>query len=186
MACFNRGLDEWFLEMGFRMVAEEPVYDLHKIEFCQMHPIEIGSTCRMVRNIPTSLRKDTMTVHNLTDPVHREKWCTAVGTGGLWLNGGVPVLQDMYRTYQRIGCMRSSNLLDDPTFATGMRLMSRGMTEHYREPDAWTRVQVFEAWGISPDEQIALAEHMADYILDPRIVRDETHNDTPLLTTVLP
>lgn len=186
MARFNEGLDEWFMEMGFRMVAEEPVYELHKIEFCQMHPIELGDGCRMVRNIPSTLRKDTMTVHPLTRAIHREKWCTAVGTGGLWLTGGVPVLQDFYAAYQRIGCMRSSNMLDDPTFATGMRLMSKGMTAHYREPDAWARVQVFEAWGISPDEQVALETHMQAFVLEPERVLNEIQNDTPLLTQVLP
>lgn len=183
---FCEGLDNWFLEMGFRMVAEEPVTELHKIEFCQMHPIEVGDKCRMVRNIPSSLRKDTMTVHPLTNTVHREKWCTAVGTGGLWLNGGIPVLQDFYAAYQRIGCMRQSNMLDDPTFATGMRLMSRGMAEHYREPDAWTRVQVFEAWGISPDEQMALEDHFRLFELDVSELRDDHTCDTPLLVTVLP
>ncbi len=40
MAQFNSGLDGWFLDMGFRMVAEDPVYEMHQIEFCQMHPIE--------------------------------------------------------------------------------------------------------------------------------------------------
>lgn len=183
---FTDGLDEWFLEMGFRMVAEEPVYEMHQIEFCQMHPIEIGEACRMVRNIKSTLRKDTMTVHPLTNPVHREKWCTAVGTGGLWLTGGVPVLQDFYQAYQRIGCMRASNMLDDPTFATGMRLMSRGMVEYYREPDAWTRVQVFEAWGISPDEQVEMEAHMKEYVLDPKVVLDDHTNDTPLFTACLP
>jgi len=186
MARFNKGLDAWFIEMGFRMVAESPVYELHQIEFCQMHPIEIGESCRMVRNIPSSLRKDTMTVHPLTNSVHREKWCTAVGTGGLWLTGGVPVLQDFYQAYQRIGCMRSSKMMDDPTFATGMKLMSKGMAEHYREPDAWTRVQVFEAWDITPDEQVAIEEHLRNYILDPTVVGDSVINDTALLTTCLP
>lgn len=166
---FNEGLDSWFLDMGFRMVAEEPVYDLHKIEFCQMHPIEVGTECRMVRNIPTSLRKDTMSVLNLTNGALREKWCTAVGTGGLHLTGGIPVVQNFYKTYQRIGCMRSSKMTDDPTFATGMKLMSKGMNELYREPDAWTRVQVFEAWGISPDEQVALEEYYDGYSFDGTI-----------------
>lgn len=181
MARFNLGLDGWFMEMGFRMVAEEPVYEMHKIEFCQMHPIEVGDKCRMVRNIQSTLRKDSLTVHRVEDPVHREKWCTAVGTGGLWLTGGVPVLQDFYQCYQRIGCMRASNMLDDPTFATGMRLMSKGMTEHYREPDAWTRVQVFEAWDISPDEQVALERHLQEYELDPTARCVDMENDTPLL-----
>lgn len=183
---FNSGLDEWFLGMGFRMVAEEPVYEMHQIEFCQMHPIEIGDNCRMVRNIAATLRKDTMTVHPMTNAIHREKWCTAVGTGGLWLTGGVPILQDFYSAYQRIGCMRASNMLDDPTFATGMRLMSKGMQEHYREPDAWTRVQVFEAWGITPDEQVAMEAHLRCYTLDPTRIRDEHINDNVLFNAALP
>lgn len=166
MEAFNRGLGEWFLDMGFRMVAEAPVFELHQIEFCQMHPIEIGEECRMVRNMFSSLRKDTLTVHNLTGAALREKWCTAVGIGGLNLTGGVPVMQDFYQAYQRIGCMRMSKIADDPTFATGMKLMSKGMRELYREPDAWTRVQVFEAWGITPDEQLALEAYYREYQFD--------------------
>jgi len=180
---FNLGLDEWFLDMGFRMVAEEPVYKLHQIEFCQMHPIEIGDECRMVRNIPSSLRKDSITVHNLTNAATREKWCTAVGTGGLNLTGGVPVVQNFYKCYQRIGCMRMSKFTDDPTFATGMKLMSKGMTELYREPDAWTRVQVFEAWGISPDEQVALEKYYDGYEFEDVMTFDIT-NDNPLLSSI--
>lgn len=186
MVAFNDGLDEWFLEMGFRMVAEEPVYELHMIEFCQMHPIEIGEECRMVRNIPTALRKDTLTVHDVSNAATREKWCTAVGTCGLWLTGGVPIVQDFYQTYQRIGCMRQSKILNDPTFATGMRLMAKGMEEHYREPDAWTRVQVFEAWGVTPDEQTELEAYYRTYQLDTSEVRDDITNYNPFLDTVLP
>ncbi len=181
---FINGLDQWFMEMGFRMVAEEPVYEMHKIEFCQMHPIEVGEECRMVRNIPATLRKDTLTVHPLTRPKHRAKWMTAVGTCGLWLTGGVPVLQDFYQTFQRVGCHAVSRMVDDPTFATGMRLMARGMEEQWRVPDAWTRVQVFEAWGISPDEQVAVEAYYRDYQLDPSRVRDEITNDNPLFNAL--
>lgn len=177
---FNRGLDTWFLEMGFRMVAEEPVYELHNIEFCQMHPIVVNGVPRMVRNIWSSLRKDTMSTHPLTSHPLREKWCTAVGTGGLNLTGGIPIMQDFYQCYQRIGCMRVSNMLDDPTFATGMKLMSKGMAEHYQEPDAFTRVQIFEAWGITPDEQVALELHFQQYTLDPILNDIQGFNNTPL------
>jgi len=180
LARFMSEVQDWFLDMGFRMVAEAPVHELHQIEFCQMHPIEIGDACRMVRNIPVAIRKDTLTVHPMTNDLHREKWCTAVGTGGLWLTGGVPVLQDFYAAYQRIGCMRTSKMMDDPTFATGMKLMSKGMTEVYRVPDAWTRVQVFEAWGISPDEQETLEEWYRNYVLDPVITYDVTNDSTTL------
>lgn len=182
---FISGLDEWFLEMGFRMVAEPPVYQLHQIEFCQMHPIEIGDSCRMVRNIPMTLRKDTLTVHPMRNDKHRGKWMTAVGTCGLALTGGVPVMQDFYQCFQRVGCNAVSNMVDDPTFATGMRLMAKGMSEAYAPPDAWTRVQVFEAWGITPDEQEELERYYHTYELDSGVVVDEVHNDNPFLTTVL-
>ncbi len=182
---FIDGLQEWFLDMGFRMVAEPPVYELHKVEFCQMHPIEIGEECRMVRNLPMSIRKDTLTVHPMGNRKHRAKWLTAVGTCGLFLVGGVPVVQDFYQAYQRLGCNAASSMVDDPTFATGMRLMSRGMAEQYCEPAPWTRVQVFEAWGITPDEQVELEKYYRTYEFDETRIADEVHNDQPLLTTVL-
>lgn len=177
---FNYELKEWFIAMGFRMVAEEPVYELHQIEFCQMHPIIVNGKARMVRNIWSALRKDTMSTHPLTNHPLREKWCTAVGTGGLSLTGGVPIMQDFYQCYQRIGCMRVSNMLDDPTFATGMKLMSKGMAEQYSEPDAFTRVQVFEAWGVTPDEQVALEQLYQNYTLTPELNDIQGFNNTPL------
>lgn len=85
-------------------------------------------------------------------------------------------MQDFYQAYQRIGCMRMSNITDDPTFATGMKLMSKGMHELYRKPDAWTRVQVFEAWGISPDEQVALEDYYGKYEFCEDMALD-IHND---------
>jgi len=130
----------------------------------------------MVRNIPATLRKDTLTVHPLNNRRHREKWCTAVGMGGLALTGGVPIMQDFYQMFQRIGNYRKSRIGDDPTFATGLRLMSKGMKEHYREPDPWTRVQVFEAWGITPDEQRAIERYYQDYALSDQAVSGEQPN----------
>ncbi len=182
LAQFLSGLEEWFYSMGFRIGVETPVYELHQVEFCQMHPIEIGDECRMVRNIPKALRKDTLTTHDLTNRKLREKWCTAVGTGGLWLTGGVPIVQDFYQAMQRIGCMRPSRIRDDPTFATGMKLLSRGMSEKYREPTPWTRCQVYEAWGILPDEQRALEEMYQRYVFNDNIVYGVINNT---LTTLL-
>lgn len=49
----------WFDRMGFEMVVEAPVYELEQIEFCQMHPIQLGyDDYTMVRNYPSSIAKD--------------------------------------------------------------------------------------------------------------------------------
>lgn len=34
-------LPQWFLEMGFTMKVEDPVFRLEHIEFCQMVPLEV-------------------------------------------------------------------------------------------------------------------------------------------------
>jgi hypothetical protein len=164
LAKFMAGLDEWFLEMGFRMTCEEPVYELEHIEFCQMHPVRVATGYTMVRNIVTALHKDTMCLTNY-DKQGLRKWMSAVGECGLALCSGVPVMQSFYQAFLRNG-------LDGGNVAAGMELQSSGlrMMRGDKESKATViteeaRFSVFLAWGITPDEQIALEQHFSLWTL---------------------
>lgn len=164
---FMDGLDQWFLEMGFRMVAEKPVYDLNHIEFCQMKPIEMDDgSCRMIRNIPTALRKDSLCTVDIRSSKARKGWMTAVGKGGLSLTGGIPIAQNFYRTFVRLGEGQESKIGIELQRNSGMYLVSHGMTHTFAEPSPNVRLQVFKAWGISPDMQRALERHLDTYSLE--------------------
>jgi len=165
---FMEGLDKWFLEMGFRMVAEEPVYELAKIEFCQMHPIEFDDgTCRMIRNIPVAMRKDTLCTISIANQKALKGWFTAVGKGGLALTGGIPIMQNLYRKFVQLGGDVNTKVADDLARNSGMHLMSKGMEAHFVEPSDKVRAQVFAVWDITPAEQLEIERYVDSYEMDP-------------------
>lgn len=179
---FSAGLNEWFLEMGFRMAVEPPVYNLCEIEFCQMHPLEMpDGGCLMVRNIPTALRKDSLCTIDIRQERPRKAWLTAVGTGGLALTGGVPIMQNFYRMYRRLGGGVVSNVSKEITRNSGMAMLSVGVSLDFVEPSDEVRAQVYLAWGITPDEQVALERYYDEYSYDSSILAVDSHiNDQPI------
>lgn len=180
---FMVGFDQWFLEMGFRMVAEKPVYDLNHIEFCQMRPIEMDDgSCVMIRNIDVAMRKDSLCTLDVSNRKTLASWMTAVGQGGLSLTGGIPIAQNFYRTYVRLGGGRVSKIAKDINRNSGMHLVSHGMDAQFATPSANVRLQVFKAWGISPDVQVELERHLDEYELsdEPVSVVDRHQNYLPI------
>lgn len=162
---FMAGLDEWFLEMGFRMSAEKPVYHLNQIEFCQMRPIELDDgSCIMVRNIPTALRKDTLCMIDVTNMKTLQGWFSAVGQGGLSLTGGIPIIQNLYRKFIHLGAGRVTKIGEQLKRQSGMHMLAEGLDGQFAEPSANVRLQVYVAWGITPDEQVAMEQHIDSYV----------------------
>lgn len=152
---FSTGLSEWFLEMGFTMTIEEPVWTFEQVEFCQAHPIYIGpDVCDyiMVRDPRISIPKDLVTTKNYNTRRQVLGWLYAVGTGGLSAHGGVPVLQEFYHLYSITG-KHYQKVEDDRSW--WLRSMASRMTLSYCDPSAATRASFYYAFGITPDEQIA-------------------------------
>lgn len=156
---FSEGLSEWFLDMGFRMTMEAPVDVFERIEFCQMKPMWNGEEYIMVRNVHTSLAKDTMSTIDLCTADIMEKWLHVVGEGGISLTAGVPIVQEFYQCYIRNGNGRKSALLNAVQMQTGLRLMSQGMVGEYRPVTDAARYSAYLAWDITPDEQIVMEDY---------------------------
>lgn len=185
---FMEGLDAWFLEMGFRMTAEKPVYSLPEIEFCQMRPIEYGDKGEiiMVRNIPTALRKDSLITVPIPNETALQGWMTAVGMGGLALTGGIPIMQNFYRRLQQLGNGRETAVSQHLARISGMHMMGIGIDRQFSPPTAMARLNVFKAWGITPDQQVALEEYYDSYTVEhgPAVGVDSLVNYTPLLNVL--
>jgi len=164
---FMKGLDDWFMDMGFRMTAEAPVYRLAEIEFCQMRPIEYGNgEVMMVRNIPTSLRKDTLCSVDISKEKTMKAWMTAVGKGGLSLTGGIPIVQNFYRSFIRLGEGVSNKMAQQLNRNSGMYLLGTGMDRKFKEPTAEARLNTYIAWGITPDQQVALEQYYDEFDIE--------------------
>ncbi len=166
LAAFSSNLDGWFLNMGFRMTVEDPVYELEQIEFCQMKPINTGRGWVMVRNIPTALRKDALCTMSLDGKTAR-KWLGAVGECGLALCAGVPVMQELYSAYCREGI--DSRMAHSLQMDTGLARMRGSLESKWQQVTDEARLSVFVAWGITPDEQLALEEHYRNWSFDPSL-----------------
>jgi hypothetical protein len=161
---FRSGVPDFFLKLGFRMTVEPTVDVLEGIEFCQMHPIQVGPECRMVRNISTALEKDTMVIPNVSAPKTLKAWMGAVGDGGVVATSGIPIMQSFYRCYQRIsGGVRNKIGTSTEMSGRGMDFMVKDMQCGDGVILSETRLSVYLAWGITPDEQIVLEEFFDNY-----------------------
>jgi hypothetical protein len=168
---FCTGLDQWFLDMGFTMKVEKPVYDIEGIEFCQTHPINLGNTFIMVRNFPNAIAKDCLSLKQMESPSVYKAWLKAVGEGGLALTGGIPVYQEFYqvllRSSERIIAKRAyqsskrRHRSPDVELTGGMAWLSFGMKRRIQHISPITRHSFYLAFGCTPDQQVALEAYYA-------------------------
>lgn len=157
---FRSGLAKWFHEMGFTMKVEDTVDVLEQIEFCQSRPVFDGEQWVMVRR--DAMAKDLTSILDLTRGV--DKWAHAVGTGGLALAGGIPVYDALYRRLRYLG---SPGNVQDHTWCADsgfFRLVNATKEEHNRTSksiSAHARYSYWLAFGVTPDEQVALERDLA-------------------------
>jgi hypothetical protein len=152
-------LSEWFARLGFVMKVEKPVYVLEEIEFCQSRPVEVApGVYRMVRDPRVTLDKDLCSVKPIFTRDDFDFHRSAVAQCGLSLAGDVPVYNEFYRgllpdTISR----RMQKRLKLRPLETGADYLSLGMHHEYvAEPWQGTRISFAKAFGIQPDEQVAL------------------------------
>lgn len=166
------GLDAWFLDFGFTLTREPPVYELEKVEFCQFQPVLTSTGWRMVRNPFTAMSKDCVSLVGWDTPSHIRAWATAVGECGLALTRGVPCWEAWYA--RLIRCGGDSNAgVEERIQEQGMYQWSKGVVGGVISPEA--RWSFYRAFGILPDAQEALE---AEYALD-----DQLAHYTPVMCT---
>lgn len=164
---FTSGLSCWFLEMGFNMKVEDPVYELEGIEFCQTHPVYTPSGYLMVRNAPKGLAKDCLSLKQMDQQTFAHRWLCAVGEGGLSLTGGLPIYQEFYTSLYRagLGCYRkgayqnSTRRHNSVELEGGLGWLSRGMELKYSVIHPRTRYSFWLAFGITPEQQLAIESY---------------------------
>ncbi len=170
---FSEGLQDWFLEMGFNMKVEDPVYDFERIEFCQTHPVRVEDIYHpskghaieqfvMCRSAPVALAKDCMSIKHLSSRAVYEKQLTAIGECGLALTGGLPVFQSFYQGMLRAGRGQRFRNIDQVYVAnSGKEMLRAGMKRQLMQVSQESRYSFWLAFGITPDQQVEL-EHYYD------------------------
>lgn len=160
---FLNGLVDWFTTMGFTMVAEEPVYRLEEIEFCQTRPIFDGEQWRMVRKYPLALEKDTSCFISAGTGKLIRRWMNGVGAAGLSLSGGIPIAQEFYQAYLRNSAKYNLTKLDE---WSGLARLSKGMGKLYQSISPAARASFYSGFGINPDVQVIVEEALHSWTLE--------------------
>lgn len=152
----QNGLGDWFRKRGFAMTVEPPVREFEQIEFCQTHPVELSTGWRMVRNLSAVLRKDPMCMLPISNAASMQKWWGAVGQCGKILCSGVPVHEAFYQLFDRSGDTTEGVIRE--TFRNRSVLYHmRGVETAVLDPRA--RVSYYYAFGVLPDEQVAMESY---------------------------
>lgn len=143
-----------FLPYGLVLEVEPVVDKFELISFCQTQPVHDGDHWTMVRDPRVCVDKDLCTIIDLGTGA--QKWAHAVGTCGLAIAGGLPMVQELYYTLQSIGVQ--GNVMDDPSMDSGFKMMASGSSRKYGEPTPEARASYWRAFGILPDKQTAAEE----------------------------
>lgn len=146
------GISKWFLDFGFTLTIEEPVFCLEQVVFCQAQPVLTSTGWRMTRDPRTAMSKDCVSLLGWDNEAQFSHWAYAIGTCGLALTLGVPVWEQWYRRLLRLGAENGGAL--DRVCDSGMGYMSRGVIGG--KVDSQCRVSFYKAFGITPDLQEAL------------------------------
>lgn len=177
---FRKGLDKWFTKYGYRMTVEPTVDVFEQIDFCQSRPVYDGSKYVMVRNLSNSLLKDPICLIPIQSGLVLRKWFQAVGECGASLTRGIPVLQSYYQMYQRAGIKCSDGFKSHVFKNTSLYERVTGLQERVVEVcAAAARASFYYAFGVLPEHQILLEEHLNRVVMLDEI-EDAQHEDLSL------
>lgn len=151
-------LHEYFLDFGFNIVREAPVYQFEKIEFCQTRPVICNGIWRMVRNVKTCISKDVTCV-NLGHNVQEYRgWLRDVARCGSSIAGDVPVLGAFYRMLYRLGNDSNYSRSHSNEWSYYHRA-SRNAKCRTNTVDDNGRVSYYLSTDITPETQLSLEEY---------------------------
>jgi len=179
-AKIRAGLVEYYAELGFTMKVEPTVDVLECVEFCQTRPVKINGQYRMIRNLHQSMSKDLHSLHDLENESAKKVWITAVGTGGRCMNDGVPVLKEFFKQFPdyNLDAKKRSDmaqkLVDDWRYK-----FNRTNAFQDQHPSQETRYSFWLAFGLTPDEQIALENGFTP--LKTEVILEEGQEEVSLL-----
>lgn len=166
---FQDGLESHFGDLGFDIVAEEPVDEIEKVEFCQSRPVVCSTGDYILcRNPVVATVKDSMCRIPIERKVDAEAWMDAVASCGLALAGDMPIFSAYYNMYRRTAKVRSRSwVVQNGLFANGMLWQSKGLDIREGVTDD-TRLSFWRAYGILPHEQVAIEQYYDSLTLEPQ------------------
>jgi len=162
---FTTGFEDYFRQCGFRLTIEPAVYCFERIEFCQTQPVYLGEEWRMLRNPNVTIQKGSMCTLPVPNTRVLRRWMMSVGLCEGALNEGVPVLQHWAAAMRRNGLKASSKFQQSVWRGTTRGYYYIGRDVRTKPISVEARVSFFKAFGITPDEQIALEGKYQQYVM---------------------
>lgn len=176
---FMTGIDKWFLEMGFTMKVEEPVYEFERIVCCQSQPVlwrPEEDLYVMCRNPILALAKDSVCLHSWESLKLYKGWLYAVGCGGESLTSGLPIFQQFYELFKRSGVEVAGV---KSGLSWGVRQLIGDSKKKFCEVHPATRVSFCTAFGIEPDDQLIAEQYYSSISLTDQFVEHQYRDDMP-------
>lgn len=155
---WRNGFAEYYAKKGFRMELEPTAHEFEMVEFCQSKPVYTIEGWKMVRNPQTLVTKGSMCLLPVQNMKTLRKWMMGVGVAEGSLGRGVPVIQSFARALRRNG-LRCSKRMIGRIYNQSTRMFHSDLRVEEMTITAEARVSFSVAWGISPDEQIALEKY---------------------------
>jgi hypothetical protein len=149
------GLTQYCSDLGFKVVVDGATDVFVRILFCQTQPVLVGGAYRMVRQPNPCIAKDLTSLLPWDSEQSYCNWLATIGTCGATLASGVPVLEAFYAMLLRSA--GSGHVVEEET---GMSMMARGVC--VAEVSDAGRFSFYQAFGITPDAQIAIEAELSD------------------------
>jgi hypothetical protein len=143
-------LPGWYKRMGFKLKIEQTTDVFEQIVFCQTSPVWARDRWVMVRHPARALEKDLIQVKMFQTQKQWRAKMVAVAGCGLALAGDMPIYHQFYSTLACFGAEKNVEL------TTGSDYLAIGLEVHHHQPTPETRASFYRAFGIPPDQQIAL------------------------------
>jgi len=164
---YLQGLPAHHLAYGYEMEIEPPAFTIEEVEFCQCRPVQLRvGQWMMVRNVRKAMQHDWISLTSRNFATMDEN-LVATARCGLALYADVPVLSDMYLAMSRFPVRENvvERILSEEQSGVG-RTWRLFASEQRKFPvdETVARVSLWKAFGILPDEQIALEEHFRAFI----------------------
>lgn len=171
MDTIRRKVVDHYLSFGFDAVAEHPCDVFEHIEFCQSKPVFDGCKWRMVRNWHKAISLDYSGYERLLEDRYFKEFIHSVGSCGMALTYGLPIMQEFYSFGIREGS-KGRDVPWDQIKGLGLfRLAKRagGFRRWSPVTDA-ARISFWRAFGVTPDSQIRWERHFSEMVLTDDLV----------------
>lgn len=174
LPAYLAGVEQFWLSLGYRVSIDGVTDEFSRIDFCQCRPVEVAGEWAFVRNPVNAIQKDLVNPTLPADHQERQAWYAAVGCGGLSQLRGVPMYDAFYTMLKRVGKHNMVKYQWRTAQEKVLRFTSTGLRERGGVASS-TRVSFWEAFGITPVEQIAFENACQNFT----IIDAPDHNGTP-------